>query len=102
MQTATFDIRGKGSRARVTRDYCVLDAFIKNIFPEIAFADTKFYESALVEIVVSMDVYAKVIRNGLMAGTHNQLISQIFTFGYLISGMYYKKISGWPKCVFVL
>ena len=102
-QVTTLDIRGKHgnnetvkARARVTKGYSVvtpsesIDASIKNMFPGIVFADSKFYESGPVELVVGMDVYAKVIRNGVMGGTHNQLLAQMSIFGYLISGMYHK------------
>jgi len=78
--------------ARVDQSFTVLtpirtlDARIHERLAGLRLADPNFHISTKVELPLGMDVYARIIRNGLIK-CGDQLAAQYSIFGYWISGM---------------
>jgi len=78
--------------ARVGQSFAVLtptrtlDARIHEKLAGLVLADRNFHISTKVELTLGMDVYARIVRNGLVK-CGDQLAAQYSIFGYWVSGM---------------
>lgn len=80
--------------AEVTSNYKIqapsrsVDPKVTQLFPGAMLADPEFFKSTTVEISLGMDVYPRIIRTGVLAGTLHPLLAQYSVFGYLVSGTF--------------
>ncbi|CAD6997137.1 unnamed protein product [Ceratitis capitata] len=63
-----------------------LDARIRSEFDNIRLADPSFYRSSNVSLVLGAEVYAAILRPGLMAATPTRPAAQNTMFGWMLSG----------------
>jgi len=78
--------------ARVGQNFQILtpartiDARVREPFAGLILADPDFYVSSSVLLTLGIDVYARILRNGLVKPGGN-LLAQYSIFGFLVSGM---------------
>ena len=101
-EVASLEIKGRHgcndcveAIVRITVDYQVsspvksLDSSVRDVFPGLTLADSRFYESTPIELVLGLDVYAKIVKEGMQKGRNCALIAQYSIFGFMVSGVYH-------------
>ncbi|XP_036346349.1 uncharacterized protein LOC118755629 isoform X2 [Rhagoletis pomonella] len=77
------DVQPRLSRVTPPR---TLDARITNEFDNFRLADPGFYKSSAVSLVLGAEIYAMILRPGLMPATPTRPTAQNTMFGWMISG----------------
>lgn len=73
---------------RVTAPAAAINSSVRDVFPGLILADSRFYEPSDVELVLGMDVYPQILRTGFQKAVTSQLVAQYTMFGYILSGNY--------------